>query len=129
MGYTKEPELASRALAFSISSAVRSQDTVSGVSSVAANPAHSQLAWQFFKDNFALFNERYGKGGFMLARLVSAVCSGFNRETEADEVTAYFAANPVPAADRAIKQSVEQIRSSAAWQARDLDAIREFLKQ
>ena len=45
----------------------------------------------------------------MLASLVKSVCSSFNKNEYADQVQAFFEAHPVPAADRAIRQSIEQV--------------------
>jgi hypothetical protein len=38
-------------------------------------------------------------------------------------VQAFFAAHPVPAAERRVKQSLERIRSNAAFLAREGDAL------
>ena len=58
-----------------LSSRVRSQDTITVVAGVAANPVGRDPAWEFVKNNWAEFDRRYGGGGFGLMRLVSIVNS------------------------------------------------------
>jgi hypothetical protein len=41
--------------------------------------------------------------------------SGFTTEEKAQEVSEFFQQNPVPMADRAIKQAIEGIQLHAAW--------------
>ena len=110
----QQPELLSAALNDSLSDKVRSQDSITLVASVAANPKGRDLAWQFVKDNWAEFDRRYGGGGFGLMRLVS-ICSHFNSQEKADEVDSFFAEHPVPAAERTIRQALERIRLNIKW--------------
>ena len=65
-----DPELISDVLQRSLTEEVRSQDTVSVLGAVSGNPKGKALAWEFLKDNWGTFMERYGHGGFMLMRLV-----------------------------------------------------------
>jgi puromycin-sensitive aminopeptidase len=51
--------LLSKALDFSLSKDVRSQDTVQFIAAIARNPLGRDLAWDFFKQNFELFKNRY----------------------------------------------------------------------
>ncbi len=48
----------------SLSSEVRSQDTIFVVTGVASNLKGRDLGWQFIKDNWPEFDRRYGSGGF-----------------------------------------------------------------
>ena len=102
----------------SLSSDVRLQDTISVVSSVAANPHGRQLAWDFLKSNWPEFDLRYGAGGFGLMRLV-AMCGSFTSQESLDDVETFFAEHPAPAAERTIRQSVEKIRLSIKWLERN----------
>ena len=102
----------------SLTSDVRLQDTISVVSSVAANPRGRRLAWDFLKSNWPEFDRRYGAGGFGLMRLV-AMCGSFTTQESLDDVESFFTKNPAPAADRTIRQSVEKIRLSIKWLERN----------
>ena len=97
-----------------LSNRVRSQDTITVVASVAANPVGRQPAWEFVKNNWAEFDRRYGGGGFGLMRLVSIVNS-FNTEAQRTDVENFFTENPTPAAERTIRQGLERINLNIRW--------------
>ena len=101
---------------------VRSQDTIRVMVSVASNRQGRELAWQFMKDNWAEFDRRYGEGGFAIMRLVS-ISSLFTTEGKRQEVEEFFASNPVPSAERTIRQGLERMAINIAW----LDQNREDL--
>ena len=110
----QQPELLNSTLADSLSAKVRSQDSITLVAGVAANPKGRDLAWEFVKDNWAEFDRRYGGGGFGLMRLVS-ICSHFNSQEKADEVDSFFAEHPAPAAERTVRQALERVRLNIKW--------------
>ncbi len=110
----QQPELLNATLADSLSAKVRSQDSITVVTGVAANPKGRDLAWEFVKSNWGEFDRRYGGGGFGLMRLVS-ICSYFNSQEKADEVDSFFAEHPVPAAERTIRQALERVRLNIKW--------------
>ena len=114
MSRFQDEELLNDTLARALSSRVRSQDTITVVASVAANPRGRLPAWQFVKNNWAEFDRRYGGGGFGLMRLVSIVNSFTTEEQKAD-VENFFAENPAPAAERTIRQALERMNLNIRW--------------
>ena len=120
-----QPELLTETLERSLTSDVRSQDTISVVTAVAANVAGRDLAWQFVKDNWAEFDRRYGGGGFGLMRLVS-VCGHFNDEAKIEEIETFFRENPAPAGERTIRQSIERVRLNSRWLDRNRAALSDW---
>jgi puromycin-sensitive aminopeptidase len=50
--------LLTKALSFSLSDEVRSQDSVRFIACIARNPLGRDLAWDFFKENFTLLKDR-----------------------------------------------------------------------
>ncbi len=118
--------LLSETLERSISSEVRLQDTISVVSGVASNPSGRKLAWQFVKDNWPEFDQRYGTGGFGLMRLVS-MCGNFTSPESLTDVETFFAEHPAPAAERSIRQAVERIRLNIKWLERNQDELAAWL--
>ena len=112
------PELLQETLDRSLSDDVRTQDTISVVTSVAANLAGRELAWNFVKDRWAEFDRRYGSGGFGLMRLVS-ICGVFVDSEKLADVESFFQEHPAPAAERTIRQSLERIRLNIKWLERN----------
>ena len=98
----------------SLSGRVRSQDTITVVAGVAANPLGRLPAWEFVKNNWAEFDRRYGGGGFGLMRLVSIV-NGFTTDGQRADVEKFFSDNPAPAAERTIRQALERMRLNIRW--------------
>jgi len=114
----QQPELLTAALEDSLSPKVRSQDSITLVTGVAANPKGRELAWEFVKSNWGEFDRRYGGGGFGLMRLVS-ICGNFNTQEKADEVDSFFAEHPAPAAERTIRQALERVSLNIKWLERN----------
>jgi len=113
-----QPELLQETLERSISNDVRSQDTITMVTGVAANLKGRDLAWKFVKDNWPEFDRRYGGGGFGLMRLVS-VSGHFTDEENLADVEKFFQEHPVAAAERTIRQSLERMRLNIKWLERN----------
>ncbi|KAL1452107.1 hypothetical protein WDU94_006416 [Cyamophila willieti] len=124
-GALKDPELLKKVLDFSMSDLVRAQDSVFVIISAAQSKAGRELAWEFLKNNYSTFTERY-KGG-LLGRLVKHTTENFASESRAQELISFFAKNPTPWIERTVQQSVETIRLNAEWLKRDGQAVKEFL--
>ncbi len=107
-------DLLDETLERSLTPDVRSHNTVGVVSYVGANKHGRDRAWEFLKSNWPELDRRYGEGGFGLMRLVS-ITSRFNTQQKLEDVESFFKSNPVPAAERTIRQSLEEIRLSIAW--------------
>ena len=108
-----------------LSSRVRSQDTITVVGGVAANPKGRQPAWEFVKNNWGEFDRRYGGGGFGLMRLVS-ICSSFTTDEQRADVENFFTEHPAPAAERTIRQALERVRLNIRWLEHNRPALNDW---
>ena len=122
MSRFQDVALLNETLESSLTSRVRSQDTITVVASVAANPKGRETAWEFVKSNWAEFDRRYGGGGFGLMRLVSIVNS-FTTEGQMADVENFFTENPAPAAERTIRQALERMRLNIRWLEQNRPAL------
>ena len=109
-----QPELLQETLERSLTSEVRSQDTITVISAVAANIRGREPAWNFVKNNWAELDRRYGGGGFGIMRLVS-ITNQFADLEKLTDVETFFQEHPAPAAERTIRQALERIRLNATW--------------
>ena len=103
-----DPTLLQRTLEFAISPEVRSQDALSVITTVMRNPAGRDLAWDFVRQHWPEV-EKAG-GPFASAQVVGATgifCEAGMR----DQVTEFFSAHKVAAAERTYKQSIERINN------------------
>lgn len=112
-----KPEVVKKALEFSLTPAVRSQDAWRFVSYATQNPASHSMVLKFVKDNWTWYMDRYGSGGHALSRIVQAF-GGVFEEKVYREVREFFHKRPVPGAERTIQQVLEQIEANVLWQKR-----------
>jgi aminopeptidase N len=103
-----DPKLLQRTLDFGISPDVRSQDALGLITSVLGNPAGQQQAWDFIRQHWTEI-EKAG-GPFASAQVVGAT-SVFCDAGMRDQVTEFFSAHKVAAAERTYKQSIERINN------------------
>jgi puromycin-sensitive aminopeptidase len=121
-----DPELLLETLKRSLSSDVRSQDTVFVVTAVGSNRRGRDLAWEFVKDNWPEFDRRYGSGGFGLMRMVS-ICGNFASSEKLADVETFFTEHPAPAAERTIRQALERVRLNIRWLERNREEVGAWL--
>ncbi|XP_046969043.1 puromycin-sensitive aminopeptidase [Vanessa cardui] len=127
LGAVKDPALLKRVLEFAVSDEVRAQDTVFVIVSVAVSRNGRDLAWQFFKDHWQEFMDRY-QGGFLLARLVKSTTENFASEACAQEIEEFFRTHQSPGTERSVQQALETVRLNAAWLRRDLASATAYLQ-
>ncbi|XP_045766880.1 puromycin-sensitive aminopeptidase [Maniola jurtina] len=127
LGAVRDPALLKQVLDFAISDEVRSQDTVFVIVSVAVSRNGRDLAWEFFKDHWQEFMDRY-QGGFLLARLVKSTTENFASEACAQEIEEFFRTHHSPGTERSVQQALETVRLNAAWLRRDLASTTTYLQ-
>lgn len=128
MGTVTQPELIKKVLDFSLSDEVRSQDTVFVIAGVTGSVQGRELAWKFVQDNWDELYNRY-EGGFLLSRLIKSTTENFVTEQSAKDVEEFFSKRSVPAAERTIQQSLENIRLNCTWLSRESNKISTWLKE
>ncbi len=128
LGLFRDKKLLSRTLAFTMTEEVRMQDRNGAFASVLINPAGRSLGWQYLKKNWERIGASYGEGNHLLSRLISVLNRNTTREAYAD-VKVFFKTHSAPAAERTIKQTLENIDSNIRWLARDGKKVGKFLKE
>jgi puromycin-sensitive aminopeptidase len=74
------------------------------------------IAWIFLKKNFSAIKAMIGNANASLMDAVIVSCAGgFCSDEKADEIEAFFKANPVPRSSRKIQQTLENMRSNAKF--------------
>ena len=127
LGSASDPALLQKALELSLSSDVRPQDSVSVISSVAANPKGVDLAWAFLKNNWTTLQAMY-TGQFLLTSLISGVVGRFTSSDKVADIEAFFEANPLNTR-RTVQQGIETIKAASDWKSRDFCNITTWLKE
>lgn len=117
--------LIQKTLKWSLSGAVRSQDSPRILYAVFSNTYGREAAWDFLTNNWETYQSRYA-GGHGFSRVIENV-SVFTKTEKAEAVQAFFAAHPTPEINRTVKQVIEQINANAAYLAKDKGNIGTFL--
>jgi aminopeptidase N/puromycin-sensitive aminopeptidase len=120
------PQLLERTLNFAISPEVRSQDALQLVTGVLSNPAGEKLAWDFIRQHWPEL-EKAG-GPFASAQVVGAT-SVFCNAAMRDQVTDFFSAHRVAAAERTYKQSIERINNCVDLKSQQEPQLASWLGQ
>ncbi|KAG8375703.1 hypothetical protein BUALT_Bualt10G0128100 [Buddleja alternifolia] len=107
----KDPQIIHEFLNFLLSSEVRSQDAVFGLS---VSREARETAWSWLKDNWDHITKTYG-AGFLVTRFISAIVSPFSSNEKAEEVEQFFSSRMKPYIARTLKQSIERVHINAAW--------------
>ena len=121
-----DQKLLQRTLEFAISPDVRSQDALGVITSVMGNPAGQQLAWDFVRQHWPEV-EKAG-GPFASAQVVGAT-SVFCDAGSRDQVTEFFSAHKVAAAERTYKQSIERINNCVDLKSQQEPQLASWLGQ
>ena len=121
-----DPKLLGRTLDYALSPEVRSQDALQLVTSVLGNPAGEQLGWDFIRQHWTEI-EKAG-GPFASAQVVGAT-SVFCDAVLRDQVTEFFTAHKVAAAERTYKQSIERINNCVDLKSQQESQLASWLGQ
>ncbi|KAL3844265.1 hypothetical protein ACJIZ3_001668 [Penstemon smallii] len=107
----RDPAIINEFLNFLLSSEVRSQDAVFGLS---VSREARETAWNWLKENWDHLSKTYG-AGFLITRFISAIVSPFTSYDKAKEVEQFFASRMKPYIARTLKQSIERVHINSAW--------------
>jgi len=121
-----DPKLLQRTLDYAISPDVRSQDALGVISSVIGNPAGEKLGWDFILAHWDAVQK--AGGPFASAQIVGAT-SSFCDAHMRDQVTEFYAAHKVEAAERTYRQSIERINNCVDLKSQQEPKLASWLGQ
>jgi puromycin-sensitive aminopeptidase len=122
------PKLLKKTLTFALSNKVRAQDAPFIIAGVFRNPAGSSLALDFVFKNWNWLISRYSSGLSMISRIIGVMDNFYTNEA-ANKIEKFYKTHKAPGAKRTLAQTLEKIRSNAAWVKRDGEHIAAWLKQ
>lgn len=103
----RDPALVRRNLDFAFSDKVRAQDLANVTAALLGNPTSRQQAWDLLKKNWPdLQSKVISFGGRGAIPALAAFCD----EEALKDIERFFTENRAPGAERALKQSLEEIR-------------------
>ena len=125
LAWFRDPALVTRTLQFSMSPAVRTQDTGTLIGNLIGRPWARDAAWEFTKSQWPALVQRLGT--FQGIPTIIGALGNFCSTDKAAEVRQFFTKNPVPSSERTLQQSIERIDTCAALVARQSPALTSWL--
>jgi aminopeptidase N len=127
LGAVHDDNYLKKTLESSINGEVRSQDAMLVIMGVADNPRGALMAWEFFKDNYETFKQKYD-GSVLFGRMIKSATQGLVYKSEEQDVKQFFESRETPATKRSIAQALETIKLNARWLERSKGEIEEWLR-
>jgi len=125
IGSSHDLALIKQGMDFLISDEVRAQDKVYLLSSLAATGPGREFVWDYFKQNFKMFQEKFSTS---LLNSAIQICSGFNTAEKEKDVKDFFGGHTLPGTERTIAQTIETIHSNTVFTQRNAEEIKKFLQ-
>jgi hypothetical protein len=122
----RDPALVDRALEYSLTSKLRSQDTAGFLARFLGKEGARARTWVFIKQHWTDLASRVAivGGDTTVVGALGAFCDAASR----DDIMAFFAAHPLQSAARTLDQTVERIDHCAALRERQAPALAEWLR-
>ena len=125
LAWFEHPALIDRTLAFALSDRVRTQDSGQLLAALLVRPASQWATWQYVKELWPTITQKLGT--FQGIPAIVSATGSFCSVDAAEDVRQFFGRNPVPSADRALRQALERIENCAALVARQSAALTAWL--
>jgi aminopeptidase N len=121
-----DPALLTRTLKFAVSPMMRTQDAPQVFGAVLGNPAGREVAWNFIRDNWADVSAKLSNySDSNIVGNAGVFCDTAKR----DEVQSFFTSHKVPASDRTLKLTLEQINSCIDLRAHQEPNLQTWLQK
>jgi aminopeptidase N len=122
-----EPGLVDRALAYSLTPKLRSQDAAGYLARFLYQEAARPRAWAFMKAHWAELEPKVAifGGDTMVTAALGSFCDASTR----DDIKSFFAQHPLPSASRTLTQTIERIDNCISLRASQTGRVTEFLQR
>ncbi|KAI0373350.1 leucyl aminopeptidase [Pilatotrama ljubarskyi] len=127
MGASKDLNIAEDTFKFIMTEA-RDQDTFYYAGGLMRNFVTRRFLANKFKENFAAFEKRYA-GNFGLIRWTEISFGGLSSDKDYEETAAFFKDKDTSKFDMALNQTLDTIKSRAAWVKRSTNELTEWLEK
>ena len=123
----RNPALLDRALTYSLSTTLRSQDTASYFARFFGDEIARPRAWAFAKEHWKELEPKVAifGGDTTFVGALNAFCDASAR----DDISSFFAAHPLPSAARMLAQTIERINNCISLRDAQTPVVTEFLNK
>jgi len=120
----EEPALVTRTLDYTVSGAVRNQDSWILLSKFLQNPTTRTQTWDYIRQNWDKVHAQFTTNSGV--RVVSAVGS-FCTAQQRDEATTFFSTHPVDASERTLTKSIQSINDCIQLRTAQQPSLHQWL--
>ncbi len=107
---------------------IRSQDFFSCLSSISSNRNGEDMVWEYVRENWQRFIDRFGLNERYLGRLIPSITARFATQTRLEELNAFFGKYPEAGAGaNARVEALETVQNNINWLAKNKDSIKDWL--
>ena len=125
LAWFTDPALTKRTLDFAMSPRVRTQDMGGLLAGLLSRPWSREVTWSFVKAHWEELTQRLGT--FQGIPSIIGALGSFCSSASATDVQQFFDKNPIPSADRSLRQSTERIENCVSLAARQTPALVSWL--
>ena len=125
LSWFRDPALVRRTLEWSLTPAVRTQDTGALIAGLLGHPWARDAAWVFTQARWADLTKRLGT--FQGIPSIVAGLQQFCSAQKAADIRRFFRSNPIASSERTLRQSIERVETCAAVKARQAPALAAWL--
>ncbi len=119
-----DPALVRRSLEYAVSGKMRNQDSPGFIAGILEKPESQEAAWEFVKANWPRVEGALSLGS---AREVVSAVGKFCEVPSRDDARAFFAAHPLPASERTLRQAMENVNNCINLRATQQQSLAAWL--
>ena len=127
LGHARDPQLVQRTTAMLLSDEVRLQDIQVPMTSLQTHPNGISGLWKWMTQNWPVVKERLSSGLVVLTLVIGLCTSGFTTDEQRVAVASFFQENGTEGFDKALQQSLDEVRTKTRWVERDGESVRKWL--
>ncbi|KAJ5986253.1 hypothetical protein N7451_010618 [Penicillium sp. IBT 35674x] len=129
LGYARNPALIQRTIAMLLSDEMRLQDIQAPMTSLGSHPNGITALWHWFMENWPIVKERLSSGLVILPRVISLCTKGLATEEQLHQAESFFEELDSKGTDKAVRQSLDDIRIKRWWVERDAEDMYQWLQE
>lgn len=127
LGYSPDADLRAKALSYSVSGIVRTQDVSYLLAPFASTPESIKQLWGWFKSEWKDITKIYPASLGLLARVVGSASAGFTTQAELDDFNKFFADKNTKTYDQTLGNTRDRVTSYINWLKNDSKDVEKWL--
>ncbi|PWY81700.1 hypothetical protein BO94DRAFT_496063 [Aspergillus sclerotioniger CBS 115572] len=129
LGHARDPQLVERTTSMLLSEEIRLQDIQVPMTTLRTHPNGISGLWRWMTQNWPVVKQRLSSGLVVLTLVIGLCTSRFTTDEQREEVEFFFRKNGTEGFDKALQQSLDEVRTKTRWVERDGEDVRKWLER